>query len=83
MYSNDATAATLEKPEVHNFDPVVNHYALKWQITESIVMGSPVQALCGEDFQAEGGGGEGSVSDAEGVVCPLCADVYSSLGASK
>jgi hypothetical protein len=76
------STATKTRPDTHtntgNFRPVVNHYVPSWQITESIVMGTKVTALCGHQYVVKGRG-NGSASDSKGVTCPMCADVYAGL----
>lgn len=56
----------------------LNHYVNKSAITESIVTGIPVKALCGVRFVIEShGDGETSIQGA--AVCPLCGIVYAGM----
>lgn len=57
-----------------------NHYVLKERITQAIVLGHAVTAVCGEVFtpSARPGGG-GSVSEAAWEVCPLCEVIYDAM----
>ncbi|GAA5227261.1 DUF3039 domain-containing protein [Paeniglutamicibacter antarcticus] len=55
-----------------------NHFALKNQITESIVMGTPVTALCGATYviQAQGGG---TARGPKLAVCAMCKDLHENM----
>lgn len=77
----NTNAATLEIPAHTDHFPDVNHYAPKPMILASIVSGAEVVALCGESFQAEGCG-DGDTASAEGIICPLCATIYTDLSKS-
>lgn len=73
MESTALDSKTTTAPTI----PVVNHYAPKHQITESIITGKPVTALCGHRYVVNGQGGGSTQSKGSGsVVCPLCADIY-------
>lgn len=61
--------------------PIVNHYVPKWEITESIVTGCKVTALCGERYVVNSqGNGEVSASGRGSVICPLCGTIYDGMG---
>jgi hypothetical protein len=67
----------LEKPDVRDSDTgnanEVFHYVRKNKIAESAVMGSMVEALCGEVFPVTKSPKPGS------PVCPACKEVYQQL----
>jgi hypothetical protein len=67
----------LEKPDVREGDTdksdEVFHYVRKNKIAESAVMGTLVEALCGEVFPVTKSPKPGS------PVCPACKEVYESL----
>jgi hypothetical protein len=67
----------LEKPDVRDQDtdqpPEMFHYVKKNKIAESAVMGTLVQALCGEVFPVTKTPKPGS------PVCPACKEIYESL----
>ncbi|SOD74097.1 hypothetical protein SAMN05892883_3273 [Jatrophihabitans sp. GAS493] len=65
----------LESPKTSETDTgsEVFHYVRKAKIAESAVMGTMVQALCGEVFPVTRTPKPGS------PVCPACKEVYDSL----
>jgi Protein of unknown function (DUF3039) len=67
----------LERPDVRDADtdksPEVFHYVRKNKIAESAVMGTLVEALCGEVFPVTKSPKPGS------PVCPACKEIYDSL----
>jgi hypothetical protein len=67
----------LERPDVRDSDTgnanEVFHYVKKNKIAESAVMGTMVEALCGEVFPVTKSPKPGS------PVCPACKEVYQSL----
>jgi formylmethanofuran dehydrogenase subunit E len=67
----------LEKPDVRDQDtdqpPEMFHYVKKNKIAESAVMGTLVQALCGEVFPVTKAAKPGS------PVCPACKEIYESM----
>ena len=67
----------LERPDVRDADTDspedVFHYVRKEKIAESAVMGTLVQALCGEVFPVTKSPKPGS------PVCPACKEVYNQL----
>jgi hypothetical protein len=67
----------LEKPDVREGDTgnanEVFHYVRKNKIAESAVMGTLVEALCGEVFPVTKAPKPGS------PVCPACKEVYEQL----
>jgi Protein of unknown function (DUF3039) len=67
----------LEKPDVRDADTDkpddMFHYVRKNKIAESAVMGTMVQALCGEVFPVTKAPKPGS------PVCPACKEIYESL----
>jgi hypothetical protein len=67
----------LERPDVRDADTgnanEVFHYVKKNKIAESAVMGSMVEALCGEVFPVTKSPKPGS------PVCPACKEVYEQL----
>lgn len=69
------TTETLDLPETREADtgPEVFHYVRKDKIAESAVMGTMVQALCGEVFPVTKSPKPGS------PVCPACKEIYESL----
>ena len=66
---------TLESPKTADADTgnEVFHYVRKNKIAESAVMGSMVQALCGEVFPVTKTPKPGS------PVCPQCKEIYESM----
>jgi formylmethanofuran dehydrogenase subunit E len=68
---------TIERPDVRDADTdtpdEVFHYVRKNQIAESAVMGTLVEALCGEVFPVTKAPKPGS------PVCPACKEVYEQL----
>jgi hypothetical protein len=65
----------LESPSTSQTDqsPEVFHYVRKNKIAESAVMGTMVEALCGEIFPVTKSPKPGS------PVCPACKEVYETL----
>ena len=67
----------LERPDVRDADtdqpPEMFHYVKKDKIAESAVMGTLVQALCGEVFPVTKAPKPGS------PVCPACKEIYEQL----
>ena len=67
----------LERPDVRDSDtdqgPEVFHYVKKNKIAESAVMGTLVEALCGEVFPVTKSPKPGS------PVCPACKEIYDQL----
>ena len=67
----------LERPDVRDADtdqpPEMFHYVKKDKIAESAVMGTLVQALCGEVFPVTKAPKPGS------PVCPACQEIYEQL----
>jgi hypothetical protein len=67
----------LEKPDVRDSDTgnanEVFHYVRKNKIAESAVMGTLVEALCGEVFPVTKSPKPGS------PVCPACKEIYEQL----
>ncbi|MCF6506329.1 DUF3039 domain-containing protein [Blastococcus sp. MG754426] len=67
----------LERPDVRDSDTgnanEVFHYVKKNKIAESAVMGTLVEALCGEVFPVTKSPKPGS------PVCPACKEVYEQL----
>lgn len=72
-----SSADILERPDVRDADTDhsedVFHYVKKDKIAESAVMGTMVQALCGEIFPVTKAPKPGS------PVCPACKEIYESL----
>jgi hypothetical protein len=66
---------TLESPQTSDADTAdqVFHYVRKAKITESAVMGTMVQALCGEVFPVTKAPKPGS------PVCPACQEIYDAM----
>ncbi len=66
---------TLESPKTSDADTgdELFHYVRKAKIAESAVMGTFVQALCGEVFPVTKAPKPGS------PVCPRCKEIYDSL----
>jgi formylmethanofuran dehydrogenase subunit E len=68
---------TLERPETRerqtDTGPEVFHYVKKQKIAESAVMGTMVQALCGEVFPVT------KSPKPNSPVCPACKEIYDSL----
>jgi hypothetical protein len=66
---------TLDKPQTSDTDEGdrVFHYVRKAKIAESAVMGTMVEALCGEVFPVTRTPKPGS------PVCPRCKEIYDSL----
>ena len=69
------TTQTLEDPQTADADTgsEVFHYVRKAKIAESAVMGTMVQALCGEVFPVTKTPKPGS------PVCPACKEIYESM----
>ena len=69
------TTQVLEKPETRDADTAseVFHYVKKNKIAESAVLGTMVEALCGEIFPVTKAPKPGS------PVCPACKEIYESL----
>lgn len=69
------TTQILEQPDTADTDTgdEVFHYVRKEKIAESAVMGTMVQALCGEVFPVTKSPKPGS------PVCPQCKEIYESL----
>src|SRR5690349_18388912 len=67
----------LERPDVRDADTgnanEVFHYVRKNKIAESAVMGTMVEALCGEVFPVTKSPKPGS------PVCPACKEIYETL----
>ena len=65
----------LERPELKDADtgPEMFHYVRKEKIAESAVMGTMVEALCGEVFPVTKSPKPGS------PVCPACKEIYDQL----
>jgi len=72
-----ADTDVLEKPQTSDADTDTGddlfHYVRKNKIAESAVMGTMVQALCGEVFPVTKAPKPGS------PVCPKCKEIYDSL----
>jgi hypothetical protein len=68
---------TLERPETRerqtDTGPEVFHYVKKKKIAESAVMGTMVQALCGEVFPVT------KSPKPNSPICPACKEIYDSL----
>jgi hypothetical protein len=73
------TTQTLEDPQLKDADTgsEVFHYVRKAKIAESAVLGSMVEALCGEVFPVTRTPKPGS------PVCPACKEIYESLPADS
>lgn len=73
--SERTTTRVLEKPETSDTDTgdELFHYVPKKKIAESAVLGTMVQALCGELFPVTRTPKPGS------PVCPRCKEIYDSL----
>lgn len=69
------TTKVLEEPRTSDTDtgPDMFHYVRKNKIAESAVMGTLVEALCGEVFPVTKAPKPGS------PVCPACKEIYESL----
>jgi hypothetical protein len=69
------TTKVLEKPSTEDTDtgPELFHYVRKNKIAESAVMGTFVEALCGEIFPVTKAPKPGS------PVCPACKEIYDSF----
>ena len=69
------TTQTLESPKTADADTgsEVFHYVRKAKIAESAVMGTMVEALCGEVFPVTKTPKPGS------PVCPACKDIYDNV----
>ena len=67
----------IERPDVRDADtgnpPEMFHYVRKNKIAESAVMGTLVEALCGEVFPVTKTAKPGR------PVCPACKEIYDSL----
>lgn len=63
----------LEKSETSASDtPKFSHYAEAVSVTEGYVLGTPVQALCGELFVP-------SRDPKKFPICPICKDIVDAL----
>ena len=73
------TTETLESPQTADADTgsEVFHYVRKAKIAESAVMGTMVQALCGEIFPVTKTPKPGS------PVCPACKEIYDSMSSGE
>ena len=69
------TTEVLEKPSTSDTDtgPEMFHYVRKNKIAESAVMGTFVEALCGEVFPVTKAPKPGS------PVCPACKEIYDGM----
>ena len=69
------TTETLDAPKTSDADTGdrMFHYVKKAKIAESAVMGTMVQALCGEVFPVTQAPKPGS------PVCPRCKEIYESM----
>lgn len=67
------TTEVLDKPSASDTDTDMFHYVRKNKIAESAVMGTLVEALCGEIFPVTKAPKPGS------PVCPACKEIYESL----
>ena len=69
------TTQTLESPKTADSDTgdEMFHYVRKNKIAESAVMGTMVQALCGEVFPVT------KVPKPGSPVCPQCKEIYESM----
>lgn len=69
------TTKVLEEPRTSDTDtgPDMFHYVRKNKIAESAVMGTLVEALCGEVFPVTKAPKPGS------PVCPACKEIYESF----
>jgi hypothetical protein len=69
------TTQTLESPKTSDADTGdrVFHYVRKAKIAESAVLGTMVEALCGEIFPVTRTPKPGS------PVCPRCKEIYESM----
>ena len=69
------TTKVLEQPSTSDTDtgPELFHYVRKNKIAESAVMGTFVEALCGEVFPVTKAPKPGS------PVCPACKEIYDSM----
>jgi hypothetical protein len=69
------TTQTLETPKTKDADTgnEVFHYVRKAKIAESAVMGTMVEALCGEIFPVTKTPKPGS------PVCPACKEIYDNV----
>lgn len=65
----------LEKPQTSDTDTgdEVFHYVRKSKIAESAVMGTMVEALCGEIFPVT------KAPKPNSPVCPSCKDIYDNV----
>jgi hypothetical protein len=70
-----STTETLEKPSTSDSDTSDDlfHYVRKANITESAVMGTLVEALCGAVFPVTKAPKPGS------PVCPQCKEIYEAM----
>lgn len=73
--SHGVSTQTLEQPKTSDSDTGdrVFHYVRKASIAESAVLGTMVEALCGEVFPVTRAPKPGS------PVCPRCKEIYDSL----
>ena len=67
----------IERPDVRDADtdqpPEMFHYVKKNKIAESAVMGTLVEALCGEVFPVT------KSPKPDSPVCPACKDIYDNV----
>lgn len=72
------TTQTLDAPKTadSDHDEQVFHYVRKNKVAESAVLGTMVEALCGEVFPVTRAAKPGS------PVCPQCKEVYESMPAA-
>jgi hypothetical protein len=70
------TTQVQELPDLKETDtgPEMFHYVKKDKIAESAVLGTFVEALCGEKFPVTKAPKPGS------PVCPACKEIFESLG---
>lgn len=64
------------------FEPLVLHYVPNPMLAKSAVLGTPLRALCGEEWTADEtnyAATAGVSTDRKTAICPLCGDVLSSL----
>jgi Protein of unknown function (DUF3039) len=73
--SDEGGTQVLEEPRTRDADTgnEVFHYVRKDKIAESAVMGTMVEALCGEVFPVT------KVPKPGSPVCPACKEIYESL----
>lgn len=72
-----AATELLEKSETSTSDiPKFSHYAEAVSVTEGYVLGTPVQALCGELFVP-------SRDPKKFPICPICKEIVDALFLSQ